>query len=638
MPPKHYYQSERLIGWGLLKENFHNSRKKKILTAERVRFEEYGYTFSSTLTWVFGERRHSSHSLGREFSAPMEHNGSIDAVCCDQALRDLRSQILIYLRDMSENFSVLFLTINRCRAFVDTFDYAQRGLIDRTPYGAFLPLYRNKHFDTSVRICHQWMDNFVHKNLEYRAQARHGKQSDGYNVLEELSRKSRSAKDLRDQLLCVLLAGRDTTAGLISNVFYFLACHKSVSQHLQSEVASLQGCPPSLEEIKQMKYLSNVMNECLRLYPLEHSNVRIANIDTILPVGGGPGSESPPLIGKGQIVMYNVYSMHRRKEIYGLDADYFRPERWEKPRLGWVFLPFNRGPRICIGLELELQMIESRRLERRPLACKAYDVEILRDILRSFEVGRHPNNESWLLYRGKCILDGFTRRPAMSNIMCVHFPREHNITICIKLTGQEVSIFACLMAPVILSPTTTRYRYFASKSQQGAHSGRPETLNWWPEVALESPVKVMHTAHGESDCHTDLSHTETFENHRMDLEARLVKDIYRHIAKEKRSPYLTSSRIVVNGNVGPLALPQKFTRTRASEGTANCVHTDDEEPSNIKCLALPPQQRNAAPGPICHWHILKNDSGLELLREVRVRVSLMCMKPSLGPMIIGIQG
>lgn len=43
--------------------------------------------------------------------------------------------------------------------------------------------------------------------------------------------------------------------------------------------------------------------------------------------------------------------MHRRTDIYGPDAEDFRPERWEDDSLrpGWAYLPFNGGPRICIG-------------------------------------------------------------------------------------------------------------------------------------------------------------------------------------------------------------------------------------------------------------------------------------------------
>ena len=49
--------------------------------------------------------------------------------------------------------------------------------------------------------------------------------------------------------------------------------------------------------------------------------------------------------------------MHRRTDIYGSDANLFRPERWESDALkhvGWGYLPFNGGPRVCLGQEFAL--------------------------------------------------------------------------------------------------------------------------------------------------------------------------------------------------------------------------------------------------------------------------------------------
>jgi cytochrome P450 len=46
--------------------------------------------------------------------------------------------------------------------------------------------------------------------------------------------------------------------------------------------------------------------------------------------------------------------MHRRKDYYGEDASEFRPERWETLRPGWEYLPFNGGPRICLGQQYAL--------------------------------------------------------------------------------------------------------------------------------------------------------------------------------------------------------------------------------------------------------------------------------------------
>jgi cytochrome P450 len=54
-------------------------------------------------------------------------------------------------------------------------------------------------------------------------------------------------------------------------------------------------------------------------------------------------------------VAYSVYHMQRRKDLYGPDPLVFRPERWDGSELssiGWGYLPFNGGPRLCLGSKL----------------------------------------------------------------------------------------------------------------------------------------------------------------------------------------------------------------------------------------------------------------------------------------------
>ena len=81
------------------------------------------------------------------------------------------------------------------------------------------------------------------------------------------------------------------------------------------------------------------------------ANSREAYVDTVLPLGGGPDGKSPIFMPKGGILAWHVYTMHRRKDIYGPDADEFKPERWESKDLrpNWGYLPFNGGPRVCLG-------------------------------------------------------------------------------------------------------------------------------------------------------------------------------------------------------------------------------------------------------------------------------------------------
>lgn len=63
------------------------------------------------------------------------------------------------------------------------------------------------------------------------------------------------------------------------------------------------------------------------------------------------------MVRTGDGVGYSVYAMHRLKRLYGEDADSFRPERWDPDvenavdlrNIGWGYLPFNAGPRLCLG-------------------------------------------------------------------------------------------------------------------------------------------------------------------------------------------------------------------------------------------------------------------------------------------------
>ena len=103
----------------------------------------------------------------------------------------------------------------------------------------------------------------------------------------------------------------------------------------------------------------------LRLYPVLPISARTANKDTFLPTGGGPDRKSPVFVPKNTIVQINTQSLHRRKDIYGPDADEFKPERWAsaKSLSYWDYAPFSGGPRICIG----------RKSSHTILACMIID-------------------------------------------------------------------------------------------------------------------------------------------------------------------------------------------------------------------------------------------------------------------------
>jgi cytochrome P450 len=249
--------------------------------------------------------------------------------------------------------------------FAEAFTRSQDTVGRRARLGAILGrLAPDAQFERDRKFVHGFVDTFVEKGLARRdvllKAEREGKQSTRYVFLEELVKQTADAERIRAELLNILLAGRDTTASLLSNVWFTLSQRPDVWAKLREEVDSLGGARPTYEQIKEFKYLRAVLNESLRLYPVVAANFRECTEDTVLPLGGGPDGKSPMFCPKGQTVMWSLYTMHRRKDYYGEDAEEFRPERWldtpEKKGLrpGWEYLPFNGGPRICLGQQFAL--------------------------------------------------------------------------------------------------------------------------------------------------------------------------------------------------------------------------------------------------------------------------------------------
>ncbi|KAF2812906.1 cytochrome P450 [Mytilinidion resinicola] len=175
-----------------------------------------------------------------------------------------------------------------------------------------------------------------------------------YIFLDALANETSDRQVLRDQILNFLLAGRDTTASLLSNLFFELARRPDVWAKLREKVKALEGRLPTYTDLRNMKYLKWCIDESLRLRPVVPANTREAIRDTFLPRGGGADGNAPLFVKKGTQVLYSVYSMHRRRDFFGDNSEEFRPERWEGLQPRWEYLPFNGGPRICLGQQFAL--------------------------------------------------------------------------------------------------------------------------------------------------------------------------------------------------------------------------------------------------------------------------------------------
>ncbi|KAF4628816.1 hypothetical protein G7Y89_g9337 [Cudoniella acicularis] len=239
-------------------------------------------------------------------------------------------------------------------AFADA-QRVQNYIARAGPFNGFVP---RKAFFKNIKIIDEFVNPFIDHalNLSPGELATKSKSDEGYTFLHALAGFTRDRKILRDQLVAVLLAGRDTTAATLSWTFYELARHPEVVQRLRKEIIDRLGLEraPTYGDLKSMRYLQNVINETLRVYPVIPFNVRLALKDTTLPRGGGPDGLSPIGILKDTPIGYSTLVMQRRPDLTP-DADKFFPERWEtwQPR-PWHYIPFNGGPRICIGQQFAL--------------------------------------------------------------------------------------------------------------------------------------------------------------------------------------------------------------------------------------------------------------------------------------------
>lgn len=239
------------------------------------------------------------------------------------------------------------------------FDRGTAALGVRARLSELYWLHNPKQFQKDCEEVHRFADYFVKRALDKQASKEKEIEAERYVFLDELAKDNKDPLRLRSELLNILLAGRDTTAGLLGWACWNLARNPRIFTKLRNEIIDAFGQYGSTREItfsglKSCTYLQHTINETLRLFPPVPLNSRISTCDTTLPNGGGPDGKSPVYVPKGAEVGFPVYVMHRRKDLWGEDAAEFRPERWVGRKPGWEFMPFNGGPRICLGQQLAL--------------------------------------------------------------------------------------------------------------------------------------------------------------------------------------------------------------------------------------------------------------------------------------------
>ncbi|KAI9691124.1 MAG: hypothetical protein M1822_008744 [Bathelium mastoideum] len=247
-------------------------------------------------------------------------------------------------------------TANNPDSFVHAFDKALILLGKRLVLG---PLWflagGTAEYKAAYKKVQTTCDDYVAKAMRKKSSnAEKGLEEDDddsssktYLLPYELGKVVDDPVELRFQLMQIFFPARDTIAIAVSNIFFFLARHPKVFEKLRKEVESIGDVPLTFEVLKSMLYVRYIYNETLRLRGPTGQAFRTCLHDTTLPLGGGPSGTSPIFMQKGDAVIVWMSCMHRDPAIWGADANFSRPERWETARPMWEYVPFFGGPRIC---------------------------------------------------------------------------------------------------------------------------------------------------------------------------------------------------------------------------------------------------------------------------------------------------
>ncbi|MFF5037877.1 cytochrome P450 [Nocardia salmonicida] len=150
--------------------------------------------------------------------------------------------------------------------------------------------------------------------------------------------------NIADQVLTLFIAGHETTGNLLAFTTYFLARDPELAARVRAEAAAVTTDGRiAYEDVAKLKVTEAVISETLRLWPTAPGFFRAARQDTTL---GGYD------IAADEWVFVLLLAVHRDTNVWGPDAEEFRPDRWlvdgfrPKP---WMYRPFGTGPRACIG-------------------------------------------------------------------------------------------------------------------------------------------------------------------------------------------------------------------------------------------------------------------------------------------------
>lgn len=222
-----------------------------------------------------GEKWHSARSLIRpsfvrnqvaDLQCFDRHIGNfINAIPTDDEAFDIQALLQDMTMDSSTDFllgystNILVKPSQDARQMLDDFEFVSRESSKKARLGPLLYFFPHPALYAAVKRTRSFIQFYMNKAIKESEKG--VSRERGYVFLDELLKMNASVDYTIDQILSILVAGRDTTAAAITAIFYFLARNPEAVKKLRKEIESIGEENPTWEQLKNMKYINNVTRE-----------------------------------------------------------------------------------------------------------------------------------------------------------------------------------------------------------------------------------------------------------------------------------------------------------------------------------------------------------------------------------------